>query len=650
MRWYSRQRPFMRYLLIGGVALVLVISLTVGTAPFWLRPVIESRASATFGREVTIGRLVMSSTRPIRVTANQVVIASTPQVPEVPYFAKIERLFLTLDLAPLLHGGMFTIPDVTIEGMDIAAVENSSGNNNYSFVLPADNTVSHWASPSVGGITIADSRAHVVLSGLGLDSDITIKTEGEIERKIVGDVTGKYRGQPVIGRLVGGAVLSLWDVTTRYPIDIHLVSGDSSLSMVGTVGGLFQLHDADVKLELVGPDMALLYPLTGVPFPHTPPFRLTSRTDYQDKVIRFRDITGRLGSSDLNGQLTADVRSDRPVLSGEVRSRQIDLEDLGGFIGSQPGRPGTPDQTPEQQRAVANAIANPRLIPNLQMDLPKIRSADFHIMYLGDKIVGRAPPFDSISTRIDIENAHIKITDFRLGVGTGQILGQIDMTPVNDNMHTVADFKFQRLDVARLLAGSGFIHGAGVLGGEAKVDANGKSFAEILDNGNGHLSLFMAGGNVSALIIDLSGIQLGDAALSALGLPNRTQILCLAADLALVKGVLRTRTLLLDTTDDRTTVQGSVDMRTETVAAQLRTQAKHLSIGVLPTPIAISGTLKNPHFVPEAGELVTRGAAAVGLGLLIPPAALLPTIRLGIGEDNACAALARENESRQPGR
>jgi len=45
--------------------------------------------------------------------------------------------------------------------------------------------------------------------------------------------------------------------------------------------------------------------------------------------------------------------------------------------------------------------------------------------------------------------------------------------------------------------------------------------ADILGHGNGALKLFMTGGDLSALLVDLSGLQFGNALLSSLGLPKR---------------------------------------------------------------------------------------------------------------------------------
>jgi len=100
--------------------------------------------------------------------------------------------------------------------------------------------------------------------------------------------------------------------------------------------------------------------------------------------------------------------------------------------------------------------------------------------------------------------------------------------------------------------------------------------------------------------------------------------------------------MVLDTKAANVTGSGTINLRSEALDLQLKTEAKHFSIGSLPGPINIGGTLKNPSIRPGA-ETVARGAAAGVLGALLTPlAALLPTIQLGLGEDNNCAALIRE--------
>ena len=52
-------------------------------------------------------------------------------------------------------------------------------------------------------------------------------------------------------------------------------------------------------------------------------------------------------------------------------------------------------------------------------------------------------------------------------------------------------------------------------------------------NGNGEVKMAMAGGDLSAVLVDLTGLQFGNALLSALGVPNKTPVQCFVGDLAL---------------------------------------------------------------------------------------------------------------------
>jgi len=97
--------------------------------------------------------------------------------------------------------------------------------------------------------------------------------------------------------------------------------------------------------------------------------------------------------------------------------------------------------------------------------------------------------------------------------------------------------------------------------------------------------------------------------------------------------------VLVDTEASNITGSGTIDLADEKLDYKLTTEAKHFSIGSLPTPIMITGTLKKPDIAPETGPLI-GGAAAAVLGVVLTPlAALIPTIQLGLGKDNNCARL-----------
>jgi uncharacterized protein involved in outer membrane biogenesis len=223
-------------------------------------------------------------------------------------------------------------------------------------------------------------------------------------------------------------------------------------------------------------------------------------------------------------------------------------------------------------------------------------------------------------------------------VGKGQIQLTTDLAPAGKDMKADATISFKRVDLARLLSATHLVEGAGQMSGSARIASTGNSLASLLGHGDGGLELGMSGGNLSALLVDLAGLEFGNALLSALGIPQRATLDCFAADFVLNHGVMETKTLILDTSEAQVQGAGDINLANETIDYRLKTATKHFSIGSLPTPIDITGRLKSPTIRPEIGPLAARAGAAVGLGILFPPAALIPTIQFGTGENGRCIA------------
>ncbi len=156
----------------------------------------------------------------------------------------------------------------------------------------------------------------------------------------------------------------------------------------------------------------------------------------------------------------------------------------------------------------------------------------------------------------------------------------------------------------------------------------------------------MSGGDISALLVDLAGLDFGSAARSALKLPDKTEIRCMIGAFGLEQGLLKTHALIVDTKEANIVGAGWVDLKNETIQFQLTQQPKHFSIGAFHAPIDVSGSLKNPSVGPDAKQLGARAAASVALGVLLTPlGALLPTIQLGLGADNDCKSLLSSAEA-----
>jgi uncharacterized protein involved in outer membrane biogenesis len=635
-----RRWPFV----VGGLVVVIGVLAAVWDWD-WFRPLIEREASTALGRPVTLQHFGLRLGRQTVAVAEGVRVANPDGFAQDTPLATAERLTVTIDtLALLLHRAV-VVPDVLIEKPRIAATQVDDGRANYLF--PALSSGGNSPDVRLGSLRITDGQAHVLLARPRADLNVAIETrDNDNTPQLVAEAKGTYAAQPVNANFVGGSLLSLRDAATAYPVDLKVANGPTHARLVGTVQDPQKLAGADLKLELAGTDMQLLLPLIGIAFPKTPSYQIKGDLDYADGKIRFRNFTGQLGSSDVEGNIAVDPGQKRPVVTADVASRQIDLADLGGFLGSEPGRMNTPNQTPEQHQAVARAEASPRLLPTTTISLPKLLAADVHLKYRGARIQGRNMPFDSLAADMDIVDGRILLHPVSIGVGQGQITGTIELAPVNgDQFRTKADIAVQRVDLGRMLKATNMVSGSGVIGGHAVLDTTGNSTATMLANGNGSLQLTMAGGgDLSALLVALSGLQFGNALLSALGIPDRDKIECFVADFVLQRGELQTRTLLLDTTSDITSGSGTINLRAETLNYEVKTEAKHFTIGALPAPISITGSFKDPGALPDITKLAVRGGVAAGLGVLFPPAAILPTIQFGVGDDHRCEALAHRGK------
>jgi hypothetical protein len=635
------------------VPLLLVALLASVWSWDWFIPLVEARASAAAGRPVHNEHLNVKLGRVSTVTAEGVRVGNPDGFPDDPPFAEVARATARVDVGAFLRSREVVVPEIELDRPVVNVIGKGGGDRNYAieFTPPAGetNAPEDVRAPRIGGLRINGGKAKVSIAWLRADFEVDVKTEDRDgqEPALVAEARGTYAGQRIEAQMTGGAILNLRDEKEPWPVDLRLRNGGTTLALKGTLREPLKLRGADLRVEFAGQDMADLVPLTGVPFPKTPPFRLEGKADYADGRVRLFDANGKVGRSDIGGSLTVSTTGSRPDVTADLRSRSVDLADLGGLIGSQPGRADTPGQTPQQRAAQARAEASPKLLPTTPVNMPRLAAADVHLRYRADRIQGRGMPFDSLETAADIVDGAVTLHPVSFGIGQGRLTASGTLTPQEGGgLRAKIEVELRRADLSRLLGAAG-AGGAGTLGGVARLEGSGKSLSEILGRGNGEATAVTVGGNVSSLLVDLSGLEFGNALVSALGIPAREGIECFIADFALQRGALRSRTLLLDTDANVVTGNGGLDLGSEQIDLRLRTDAKRPTIVSFPTPIRIGGTLKNPAIHPELGEAAARAGAAVGLGLLFPPLALLPTIQLGVGENSQCEALQAAGERRR---
>ena len=662
------QRRIPRLALWIGIPVVLIAVFVAVFRWDWLIPIVESRASATLHRPVQITHLHVGLGRILHVTADGVTVANPQDWPaDDPPLVDIGRLDLDLDLWAYLRHGQVVIPAIALQKPQVALRQHQDGSANYLLQLSSgsggETSGSDGAATRIGDLRITDGTIDAKLAKLRTDAVIGVATQGEgDDARIVAQAKGTYGGAPVEARFSGGALLSLRDASKPWPVSLQARNGATQVSLEGTLQDPVHLAGANLKLALAGPDMGQLEPLTGIPIPKTPPYKISGNLDFAEKRIQFRDFRGVVGNSDLEGTFDVDPTKQRPVLVAKLASRRVDLTDLAGFLGAEPKRAGkeavaqgAPTGGAAQGRSTRQESVQSRegsratLLPDTPISLPRLNWADIHLTYRGHRIEGRSMPLDDLAVALDIVDGAVRLHPVSFGVGQGRIVLNAALTPQNDKtVRANVDIDLRRIDVGRLMAATHAFGGAGTISGTGRLDTVGTSFASFLANGNGGLRFGMAGGDLSALLVDLSGLQFGNAILSALGVPQRTKVECLVGDLPLQRGIMSVHAFVIDTGEGIINGAGSINMRDESLDLSLRTEAKHFTIGSLPTPIHIGGTFRSPSIRPGA-EGAVRGGIAAGLAAIFPPLAALPTIQFGVGDDHHCENLLSQARQESQG-
>ncbi len=622
----------------------------------WFRPMVARKIAAELERPVTLQYFDVENALSAQPTLvlDGIAIGNPPDFPQGTQTGTIDELRVSFDLRALVSsfGKKVIVSQLIVQHPDGDLRPGPKGNPNWTFPMAQD-AAGNPTPPRIGSLIITDGDFRFADPRLKADLRVKARTQPadqKHEQQIVIDAQGTYGGQPLTGHFVGGTILGLRNNAKPYPVELTAQSGDTRVHLVGTIDHPEELIGADLKLELQGQDLADLYKLFHLPLTPSPPYSLRGNLDYDNggKRISFKNFSGRVGESDLEGSLTVNRVGQRPEVTAELSSHNVRMADLGGFIGAPAGREEAPTEGPKQRAQHAEQNAKASLLPDTPIDLGKLRSTDYKVHYRGEHVVTDWVPLDHLDASLTIKDGDIRLEPLDFAVGSGTIHNTIELDGRVNPIRAKADIDFRHIDFQRVLQNVSFAKGVGVIGGRWLINGTGNSLAQILAHSDGDLKLFMGNGDLSAIVVNAAGLDVGGTLASLLGLPETAKINCMVSDFALKNGVLDTRALVLDTDQGNVYGRGNIDLRSEGIAYQITEEGKHVSIGALHAPIDITGTLKHPNVKPEPGAFATRLGVAAALTAVFPPAGLLATLQLGLGKDHNCGALIAAAQQQQP--
>ncbi len=642
---------------IGGVFGALIVALVIFLLLFnwdWFRPPLAKMLAARLHRPVRIAghlRVHLLTWTPT-VTLGGLQIGQPAWSPVKQDFADFDGITVKMKLLPLLTGHVI-LPLIELDHPQIAMFQDKNGRGNWDFsngqkpgkptkLPPIQNFVIND-----GKLDIRSLQRKLAFSGTINAHDRTTGNGGAGQGFHLGG-TGQLNGKPFQMNVTGGPLLDV-KPDVAYPFDARVSAGETVVTAKGEVPHPFNLGRIYGDLSLSGRDLADIYYLTGITLPNTPTYSIAGHLDRNEKVYQFQNFRGRVGGSDLEGSLKADMsQGNRPDLTGALRSRKLDIKDLGSLFGATgKNKPAAPHIAAVQS---APSAGGHQLLPDAPLDASRIRSMDADVSFKADSIVASPNfPLRAVALGVKLDHGLLSLNPIRFSFPQGALSGNAAINARGAVQRNAVDLRVSGIQMQQFLTApkgktpvpAGPPPLEGTLDAHARLSGDGNTVHKAAATSNGEVVAVIPGGVVRQAFAELLSINATKGLFQLLNKDqHQTDIRCAVADFQVTNGVLQARQIIIDTGVVLVKGQGNVNLNTEMLNLQFSGDSKQFRLFHLDAPITIGGRLASPAFgVKPVGPALQVGIGAALGAVVFPPLAILPFIDPGLAKNANCAAV-----------
>ncbi|MCG2584448.1 AsmA family protein [Massilia sp. TS11] len=658
MRFPTTMPRALRWLLIsvGGLVAVLVLALLVLLNLDWnrARPWLGARASAALGRPVELaGPLSLQWARGVPVpqtwsdylpwpqlTARQVRIGNPPELGQSGNTAVFGSIGFSLQPLALLRREL-VLPELRLDSPHIDLLRLADGRHNWRF------TPTPSASPwqlRLERVLISKGELHLNDAQNALRLDVQLDTRAADARYgIQWSARGQFGKAAISGDGKTGALLALRDATLPFPVAADVRIGSTHVVAEGSLTRPAELAALDLRLAVAGASMARLYELIHVVLPETPPFstsgRLRARFEPAGPVFQYEQFKGKVGASDIAGNLSYRSATPRGQLSGTVSAQLLRLSDLAPLIGADDNARKAERETDARQPAG-------KLLPVEPFRVERWTSVDADVQFSAERILReQGTPITRLNTHVLLKDGVLQLDPLQLGLAGGTLQASVKLDS-NQASGLRAEARLAARHVRLRQLFPKLEAPVGEINADAHLRGQGSSVAGLLGTASGEWQAVVGQGQISQLLLEEMGLNIGNVVLTKLFGDKPVQIHCAVADVQVSNGLMQTRRVGVDTETALIDVSGKANLATEQLDLVIRPQSKGLRVFSLRSPLYARGSFTKPDVGLDKGMLALRAGSALALTAVAPVAALLPLVATGPDQRSSCAALMQEAQRR----
>jgi uncharacterized protein involved in outer membrane biogenesis len=601
----------------------------------WGERWIEHRVAAMLDREVEINGISVKLGWPPRVIFAKLRI-SNPSWAKTPNLVDAEGLYARVMVPPLFTGRV-VVPYIGARHAT-AGLELDGKRATWRFSKREEDQ--QESRLQLGLVYLDDGRIKFIEGPEQTDLDIEVKGSAGEGGELNAKGAGRFRGEATT------ATVRIPNLNAQHESPLE-VNGSAKVGRTqGDASGTLSTdgRSLDLKVKLVGQNLKDLAKVTGMVLPDSPPYVFSGLLKHEGTQWNFDPFQGKVGDSDVSGAVAYLKSGGRPLLKATLQSKLLELDDLAPLIGAPPKTGAGETAAPEQRAQSAQRAATQRLLPEQKFNTEKWGRMDADVR-LEAKRVQRPKqlPINGLQTHLVLKNGVLNLEPLNFTLADGRITSHVKLDANQQPMRGDMTVDVQGLHLAPLFPTVKSMQDAlGTLYGRADLVGHGYSVAELLGSSDGKMSLAVDGGRISALLVELIGLDVAESVMLLGKNHDQVQLRCAVSGFEVKDGLAHAESFVIDTDDTVIKVEGGVSLDEEALDIEAHPYPKDPSPLALRTPLTMKGPLRHPKIRPKAGPLAARVAAAAVLGAVNPALSVLALIETGPGKDAPCGELLAE--------
>ncbi len=624
-----------------------------------LKPRISQKVQAATGRELILrGDIKLKIGLTPSLVVDDVSFQNAPWGSQ-PEMVTAKRFEVKVAILPLIKGNIEIKRFILIEP-HILLETDAAGKSNLIFGTPKERGAEKpkETQPKEGEIKLPS----LTLNQVGIEKGSFTYKNGQSKKTYAMKIDSlsleeKNASSPITLKIKGaygnevfeiagtlGPLAALLTADQPCPVDLKAKTGWLNLNIEGSIQNVKTQPKFDLNVQIQGNDLAKLARAANTATTIKGPFEITAHLQNpKPTVYQLSDLKATIAESYLKGSAAVDLSNNRPLVSGDLSSKNLDLRVF--FPPSSASQ--EKNKTPRVKKRKRDKVFS-----NDPLPLEGLNKVDAFLNIRFDKVLLPRLALNNLVLDATLKNGELVMKPVKARIGGGSLDGRLDLQTQGKSVAFTTALEVNQLNLGQMLKDLKVTETLeGMLDGKLNLKSNGNSVAALMGELDGVIITMMGKGRIQNKYLDLLGGDLGSNLFRVINPGGEkeqyTDINCAVGRFDFRKGIGDCTVLACDTKRMSLTGEGTINLRTEKLDISLSPAPKQginpgtgkvsLSLSELAQPFKLGGTLAHPALKVDSKRAAMTFGKGLGGAMLFGPAGAASSL-LGskTAEDNLC--------------